>query len=144
MIHINNNNTVAISGEWFSGHGKAFNLGHIKLEENKESADKLRKAFAAWYDNGHTNEDDINTFGHYGSKFLAGEVAQNIKINNFSYGAIKDDNDKICIVGAGSLDNMTNMIENQKCRWIDYVETGNSYTDPATGETPVAFRLAFK
>ena len=61
MIHINNNNTVAISREWFSGHGKAFNLGHIKLEENKEIADKLRKAFAAWYDNGHTNEDDINT-----------------------------------------------------------------------------------
>ena len=61
MIHINNNNTVAISGEWFSWHGKAFNLGHIKLEENKEIADKLRKAFAAWYDNGHTNEDDINT-----------------------------------------------------------------------------------
>jgi hypothetical protein len=83
-------------------------------------------------------------FQHYGSKFLAGEVAQSIKINNFSYGAIKTGNDKICVIGAGSLDSMTNMIENQKCRWIDYVQTGNSYTDPATGETPAAFRLAFK
>ena len=83
-------------------------------------------------------------FQHYGSKFLAGEVAQSIKINNFSYGAIKDANDRICIIGAGSLYNMANMIENQKCRWIDYVQTGNSYTDPATGETPAAFRLAFK
>ena len=82
-------------------------------------------------------------FQHYGSKFLAGEAAQSIKINNFSYGAIKAANDRICIIGSGSLDNMTNMIENQKCRWIDYVQTGNNYTDPATGETPVAFRLAF-
>ena len=61
MEHIRNNPTVAISGEWFSGHGIAENLGHIKLEENKEIADKLRDAFASWYDNGHTNEDDPNT-----------------------------------------------------------------------------------
>ena len=32
--HINNNHNVAISGEWFSGHAKAINLGHIKLCEN--------------------------------------------------------------------------------------------------------------
>ena len=59
--HIKNNATVAISGEWFSGHAVGENLGHIKLEQNKEIADKLRSAFAAWYDNGHTNEDDPNT-----------------------------------------------------------------------------------
>lgn len=41
MEHIRNNPTVAISGEWFSGHGIAENLGHIKLEENKEIADWL-------------------------------------------------------------------------------------------------------
>jgi len=61
MLQIRNNATVAISGEWFSGHGIAENLGHIQLEANKEIADKLRAAFAAWYDNGHTNEDDPNT-----------------------------------------------------------------------------------
>jgi hypothetical protein len=82
-------------------------------------------------------------FQHYGSKFLAGEVAQSIKINNFSYGAIKAANDRICIIGAGSLDNMTNMIENQRCRWIDYVQTGNSYTDPATGETPASVIVVY-
>ena len=59
--HINNNHNVAISGEWFSGHAKAINLGHIKLCENNEIANRLRKEFAAWYDNGHTNEDDPNT-----------------------------------------------------------------------------------
>lgn len=61
MKHINKNSVVAICGEWFSGHGKAESLGYILNEENKDFADKLRKAFASWYDNGHTNESDINT-----------------------------------------------------------------------------------
>lgn len=61
MKHINENPIVAICGEWFSGHGKAESLGYILNEENKDFADKLRKAFASWYDNGHTNESDINT-----------------------------------------------------------------------------------
>ena len=26
-----------------------------------ELAEKLRSAFASWYDNGHTNEEDVNT-----------------------------------------------------------------------------------
>lgn len=55
------NSNVAISGEWFSGHATGENLGHIKSENNKEIADKLRKAFSAWYGNGHINEDDPNT-----------------------------------------------------------------------------------
>ena len=59
--HVNNNPLVAISGEWFSGHGIGENLGHIKLPQNEEIANKLRQAFASWYDNGHTNEDDPNT-----------------------------------------------------------------------------------
>ena len=61
MKHISNNPVVAICGEWFSGHGKAESLGYIRNEENKDLADNLRAAFAAWYNNGHTNENDINT-----------------------------------------------------------------------------------
>ena len=61
MKQIENNATVAISGDWFSGHALAENLGHIKLKNNKEMADRLRAAFASWYNNGHTNEDDPNT-----------------------------------------------------------------------------------
>ena len=61
MKHISTNPVVAICGEWFSGHGKTESLGYIRLEENKELADKLRDAFASWYDNGHTNENDVNT-----------------------------------------------------------------------------------
>lgn len=61
MKHINANPVVGICGEWFSGHGKAESLGYICDEENKDLADKLRGAFASWYDNGHTNENDVNT-----------------------------------------------------------------------------------
>ncbi len=61
MKHINENPVVAICGEWFSGHGKAESLGYIRDESNKNLADKLRAAFESWYDNGHTNESDINT-----------------------------------------------------------------------------------
>ena len=55
------NPTVAISGEWFTAHGIGENLGHVLLHENTEIMDILRAAFAAWYDNGHTNEADPNT-----------------------------------------------------------------------------------
>ena len=61
MKHINQNPVVAICGEWFSGHGIGESLGYIRLEENKDLADRLRKAFSTWYDNGHTNENDTNT-----------------------------------------------------------------------------------
>ncbi len=56
MKHINENPVVAICGEWFSGHGNAESLGYIRNDENKYLADKLRLAFASWYDNGHTNK----------------------------------------------------------------------------------------
>ena len=61
MQHISRNPIVAISGEWFSGHAIGENLGHIQLAKNFELAQKLRSAFASWYDNGHINEEDINT-----------------------------------------------------------------------------------
>ena len=53
--------TVAICGDWFTGHGIGENLGWIQDEKNDDIASKLRAAFAAWYDNGHTNEADVNT-----------------------------------------------------------------------------------
>ena len=45
----------------FFGHGLAENVGHIKSDKNKEIANKLRTAFASWYDNGYTNAEDPNT-----------------------------------------------------------------------------------
>ena len=61
MKQIALNPTVAICGDWFTGHGIGDNLGWIRDEKNNDIASKLRAAFAAWYDNGHTNEADINT-----------------------------------------------------------------------------------
>ena len=61
MKHIGQNPVVGISGERFSGHARAESLGYIRLEKNEEIANRLRRAFASWYDNGHTNEEDTNT-----------------------------------------------------------------------------------
>ena len=61
MQQIAKNPSVAISGEWFTAHGIGENLGHVLLEENQTVMNILRKAFAAWYSNGHTSEADPNT-----------------------------------------------------------------------------------
>ena len=61
MKQIADDPTVAICGDWFTGHGIGENLGWIQDEKNNDIASKLRAAFAAWYDNGHTNEADVNT-----------------------------------------------------------------------------------
>lgn len=52
---------VAICGDWFTARGTGESMGHILLPGNTALADKLRKAFAAWYANGHTNEADPDT-----------------------------------------------------------------------------------
>ena len=61
MKQIALNPAVAVSGEWFTGHGVGENLGHLCAEKNHAIAAKLRAAFAAWYGNGHINEADPNT-----------------------------------------------------------------------------------
>ena len=62
MKQIGVNPNVSVCAEWFSGKGKAVNMGYFGKEENREMAEKLRKAFASWIDNGHNNFDDENTF----------------------------------------------------------------------------------
>ena len=61
MKHMEQNPIVAIAGKWFTAHGKGVNLGYFGKEENAEIAEKLKKAFAEWIDNGHNNFDDENT-----------------------------------------------------------------------------------
>ena len=61
MQQIAINPEVAVCGEWFTAHGIGENLGHVRDERNAVMMAKLREAFAAWYDNGHTNEEDPNT-----------------------------------------------------------------------------------
>ena len=61
MRQIAANPAVAVSGEWFTGHGVGESLGWIRRPENADIAARLRAAFAEWYGNGHTNEDDPDT-----------------------------------------------------------------------------------
>lgn len=61
MTQLAENPCAAICGDWFTAHGIGENLGWIRLPQNVDLADRLRCAFAEWYDNGHTNEADENT-----------------------------------------------------------------------------------
>ena len=61
MTQLADNPCAAICGDWFTAHGIGENLGWIRLPQNADLADRLRCAFAEWYDNGHTNEADENT-----------------------------------------------------------------------------------
>lgn len=61
MQQIEKNPKVAVCGDWFTARGIGESMGHILRREHTALADKLRNAFAAWYDNGHTNEADPHT-----------------------------------------------------------------------------------
>ena len=61
MKQIAQNPIVAISGEWFSAHGHAENLGWICEPANHALAERLTAVFAGWINNGHTNFVDPNT-----------------------------------------------------------------------------------
>ena len=52
---------VAIAGEWFTAHGQGINLGYFGRAENHMIAEKLKRAFAEWIDNGHNDLEDENT-----------------------------------------------------------------------------------
>jgi hypothetical protein len=59
--HIKENPAVAIAGEWFTANGKGVSLGYFGKKENCVIAEKLKKVFAEWIDNGHTDFNDENT-----------------------------------------------------------------------------------
>lgn len=61
MKHIEKNPVIAIAGEWFTAHGTGINLGYFGKKENHAIAEKLKRAFAEWIDNGHNDFDDENT-----------------------------------------------------------------------------------
>lgn len=61
MKHLENNSSIAITGEWFTAHGNGINLGYFGKKENYRIAEKLKNVFSKWIDNGHNNFDDENT-----------------------------------------------------------------------------------
>lgn len=61
MKQIEQNPTVALSGEWFTAQGKGVHLGYFGKADNARIAEKMRDVFSAWIDNGHNDFDDVNT-----------------------------------------------------------------------------------
>ncbi len=61
MRQIESGSIVAVAGEWFMAHGKGINLGYFGKPENAPIAEKLRKVFAEWIDNGHNDFSDEKT-----------------------------------------------------------------------------------
>ena len=61
MKQIEKDPVVAIAGEWFTARGTGENLGWFRKKENEKIAEKMKKLFAEWIDNGHNNFDDENT-----------------------------------------------------------------------------------
>lgn len=61
MKQIEQNDSVAISGEWFTAHGKGINTGYFGKKENAQIAEKMKEAFSSWINNGHNNFEDENT-----------------------------------------------------------------------------------
>lgn len=61
MRQIGRQPAVALAGDWYTARGLGENLGYVGKPENQPLVEKLRKAFAAWIDNGHTNFADENT-----------------------------------------------------------------------------------
>ncbi len=61
MRQIAANPAVAIAGDWFTAHGRARSMGWVGSPENAARLDMLRRAFAGWIDNGHTDLNDHNT-----------------------------------------------------------------------------------
>jgi hypothetical protein len=91
------------------------------------------------------NAETIN-FQHYGSKFLIGDIDGAIELN--SYGTIANSYNNICIVKDNeysSTYDMENKMKIGRCRWVDYIETNQTYYNPTTKTSSNTwFRLSFK
>lgn len=61
MKQIEQNPVVAVSGQWFTAHGKGVNAGAFGKAENRETAEKMKEVFSEWITNGHTDLSDENT-----------------------------------------------------------------------------------
>ena len=61
MRQLEKNPRAAIAGDWFTARGLGSDLGYWGEAGNAEIADKLRRAFSSWIDNGHNDFQDKNT-----------------------------------------------------------------------------------
>jgi general stress protein 26 len=61
MQQIERNANVAVCGDWFTVHGIGENIGQQNSADNAEIMNKLRAAFADWYESGHMDENHPNS-----------------------------------------------------------------------------------
>ena len=61
MAQLRENPSAAIAGEWFTGRARAYDEGWFCAEKNALLAEKLRRVFSQWIDNGHNDFSDENT-----------------------------------------------------------------------------------
>ena len=61
MQQIARNPSVALCGEWFTAHGMGESLGAMNGPGNAPLSARLKEAFSAWIDNGHSDPADENT-----------------------------------------------------------------------------------
>lgn len=52
---------AAIAGDWYTAHASGENLGWFCAEKNRPLAEKMKRAFSGWIDNGHNDFSDQNT-----------------------------------------------------------------------------------
>ena len=76
------------------------------------------------------NLNDVNTFSHYGSKFLeeymTSYITEDFKLDVLT-GRTTQGSSTVCSVEAGpdAARQAFSMIQNNNCRWVDYIETTN-------------------
>lgn len=61
MRQLAQNPVAAIAADWFTCHARGESMGWFGKPENRTIAERLRRAFAEWIDNGHNDFADENT-----------------------------------------------------------------------------------
>ncbi len=98
----------------------------------------------SWTTSEERMDNEIMNFQHYGSTFLEGfmnDYKAGYDTNLSSY----DMDANTCFVKSDfNQGEIEDVVRNNRCRWVDYIDTTNTYIDPTTGKTIKLFRLAFK
>ncbi|MGN0966140.1 MAG: hypothetical protein ACI4OP_00890 [Candidatus Coprovivens sp.] len=122
-----NANAIALIKEYNSGHSYGYSTSDLIAYgvSNKKTAINANISVI------NSNDlNDVNTFSHYGSKFLeeymtsyvTEDFKQDVLTRRTTQGSAT-----VCSVEAGpdAARQAFSMIQNNNCRWVDYIETTN-------------------
>ena len=122
-----NANAIALIKEYNSGHSYGYSTNDLIAYgvSNKKTALDANVSVI-----NSNNLNDVNTFSHYGSKFLE-EYMESYITDDFKSdvltGRTSQGSSTVCSVEAGpdAARQAFNLIQNNSCRWVDYIETTN-------------------